>query len=390
MLVASLSILAVGRLLGVPELTVAGSTGITLIVIGAIWIYIRQVNIDVARIVSPNRIHAGSSINITLEISNRSRSSTPLLQSFDELKSLFGQLGVSQLSIPPISGGGRALNTYSYTCNQRGPIKIGPLKIKMRDPFGLVNRVVYESTETDLVVWPAVVYLAAPNMAGSNDDTFSASTSRQIGGNDHVGLRPYQIGDDLRHIHWRASARHDDLIMRQLETPLNNATIIILDKRATSYTRTSFERAVESVASIVSAFANEDRALRLLISSNSNNSEIFDSGIGRGRRFGESLLDELASVEPDPTVDGKAMLVGLNERLIRNKSYELSPVILVGGDPRDLTPLTNSIQTSTSAVMSVAFISGRYDQTSLIPNLMVVNEADSFQKIWQSNIGALS
>lgn len=390
MLVASLSILAVGRLLGVSELTVAGSTGIALTATGTIWIYIRQINIDVVRTVSPKRIHAGSSINITLEISNRGRSSTPLLQSFDELKSTFGQPGVSQLSIPPISGGGRAMNTYSYTCNQRGRIKIGPLKIKASDPFGLVSRVVYESIETDLVVWPAVVSIGAPYMPGSNDDTFSASTSRQVGGSDHVGLRPYQIGDDLRHIHWRASARHDNLIMRQLETPLDDATIIILDTSATSYTRTSFERAAAAVASLVAAFANDDRTFRLLICSNPNSPEIFDSGIGNGKRFSESLLDELAAIEPDPTVDQSAMLAGLNACLIQNKNHELNPVILVGGDPRDLTSVMNSLKASTSAVMGVAFISGRYDQTSLIPNMIFVNEADSFQKIWQANIGALS
>ncbi|HXN31116.1 MAG TPA: DUF58 domain-containing protein, partial [Polyangiaceae bacterium] len=40
---------------------------------------------------------------------------------------------------------------------------------------------------------------------------------------------PYQVGDEIRHVDWRASARRDDLIVRQMRTESNQNVIFALD-----------------------------------------------------------------------------------------------------------------------------------------------------------------
>ena len=72
-------------------------------------------------------------------------------------------------------------------------------------------------------------------------------------------LREYAPGDDLRHVHWRSTARRGHLMMRQNETRRRAPVLLMLDVRPATHDRASFERAVEAVASIATAL---DRAGR--------------------------------------------------------------------------------------------------------------------------------
>jgi uncharacterized protein (DUF58 family) len=56
----------------------------------------------------------------------------------------------------------------------------------------------------------------------------SAAAPRAGSGNEVFGIREYRPGDSLRRIHWRSSARHGDLVVREYEPPgLQTLTIVV-------------------------------------------------------------------------------------------------------------------------------------------------------------------
>jgi uncharacterized protein (DUF58 family) len=109
---------------------------------------------------------------------------------------------------------------------------------------------------------------------------------------DFHTLREYAPGDDLRHVHWRSTARRGHLMMRQNETRRRTPVLVLLDVRPGSHDRASFERAVEACASIVTAIERSDRPVEVMLSTGRM--------IGTpGRRHLGTVMDELAVVEPN-------------------------------------------------------------------------------------------
>jgi uncharacterized protein (DUF58 family) len=77
-------------------------------------------------------------------------------------------------------------------------------------------------------------------------------------------LRDYVPGDDLRRVHWRQSARRDDLVVRQTDPSPRLSLTVVHDLHANQYTAPAFERAVSAVASLAGSAAHHRRPLRLI------------------------------------------------------------------------------------------------------------------------------
>ena len=74
----------------------------------------------------------------------------------------------------------------------------------------------------------------------------------QQGGEDFYTLREYVQGDDLRFVHWPSSAKMDELMIRQLETPWQSRALVMVDVRARAFENADcFEKAVKGAASVV-------------------------------------------------------------------------------------------------------------------------------------------
>src|SRR4029079_12413593 len=113
----------------------------------------------------------------------------------------------------------------------------------------------------DVVVYPRVHDIVAPPEVGGLDldRDHPAVRARVEPSGDFMTLRDYAPGDDLRHVHWRSTARRGHLMMRQNETRRRAPALVLLDVRPGAHDRHSLERAVDACASIASAL---DRASR--------------------------------------------------------------------------------------------------------------------------------
>ena len=137
----------------------------------------------------------------------------------------------------------------------RGVHRIGPLLGRVTDPLGLAE-CSRELIDADrLVVLPPVVALhGLPGALGAGEGTAGAALAHQGKGASDVVVRPYRHGDELRRVHWRSTARHDELMVRLEERPWRGGTTVLLDRRDAAHrgrgVGSSLEFAVGLAASI--------------------------------------------------------------------------------------------------------------------------------------------
>lgn len=150
---------------------------------------------------------------------------------FDALpsKHLAGALPFAQTRLP--ARGGTAL-AFRVTGADRGDAPLGELAIRVRTPLGLASRTFRHAT-TDRV-------LVAPSLAGVKRFRWLAvhhrlatvgvrSTPRRGEGRSFSRLRDYTVGDDPRHIDWKATARRGHPITREFTVEQSQTVYIMVD-----------------------------------------------------------------------------------------------------------------------------------------------------------------
>lgn len=102
--------------------------------------------------------------------------------------------------------------TYGVRYAARGRHEIGPARVRVRDVLGLAERE-FRPTETDaLTVYPSV----HPLSSDGHRHLFALARTDRIDEREEFDhLREYVQGDTLRDIHWKASAKRDDLVVTE-------------------------------------------------------------------------------------------------------------------------------------------------------------------------------
>ncbi len=283
-------LVATGRLLGIFELFLLGAAGVVLVV-GALLVVRRTpLRLDVSRTLHPPRVHAGSPSRVELSVRNRSARRTPLLTVRDPV----GRGRSATVALAPLGQSQTVRAAYRLPTERRGILRVGPLAVEVSDPFGLAALSTKAAPLTELTVWPAVVDVDPLPHTVSDDPHGGADQASALaaGGEDFYALRPYAPGDDLRRVHWRSTARWDELLVRQDERPWQGRATVLLDCRRGCHSPASFERAVSAAASVIVACWRRHFLLRLVDTTG------FDSGGAAGTAHVESLLERLATVQP--------------------------------------------------------------------------------------------
>jgi uncharacterized protein (DUF58 family) len=159
--------------------------------------------------------------------------------------------------------------SYPVRADVRGRYTIGPLSVRLTDPFGLVELTRSFAQTDDLVVTPVVSPLPGVRLGGDwSGGGDSVARAVAASGSDDAATREYRHGDDLRKVHWRSTARVGELMVRRAEQPFQNRATLLLDGRLTAHRGdgpgSSFEYAVSAIASIGVALARAGFVLRLL------------------------------------------------------------------------------------------------------------------------------
>ena len=245
-----------------------------------------------SRSVAPARVPVGHAAEVRLVLENVSFLPTGLLLLEDEVPYTLG--GRPRFTVDRIGPGQKRTVRYPVRSDARGRYRLGPLRLRLADPFGLVELTRSFSATDQLTVVPAVHPLPAVRMGGAwESGGESVSRSVAIRGDDDAATREYRNGDDLRKVHWRSTARVGKLMVRREERPWQSRATLLLDGRAGAHRGdgpgTSLEWAISAVASIGVHAARRGFTVHLLTDSGAaaGGADLSDEGL---------LLDHLADL----------------------------------------------------------------------------------------------
>ena len=207
-------------------------------------------------------------------------------------------------------------------------------------------------------MFPHVDVIMAPPGGGDRDPLGTAVHHRSIGrqGDEFYSLREYVVGDDLRRVHWRSTARNDELMVRQDEMPWQDRTTVVLDVRRAAHSEESIERAVSAAASVVTAAFRFQHHLRLV------SSDGVDAGLGNSLGHVEAIMEYLATVD----ASGHGSLRGLLDRLRRSPQAGSLVAVLGKATKNELEALA-SLRRSFGAVVVVVTDGAERPTTGNLP-----------------------
>lgn len=143
---------------------------------------------------------------------------------------------------------------YELCINRRGLYRFGPMRISSRFPLGIGERGHVVEGESDLLVYPAIGRLLPGWKRRDRDLAESASRANARMGifdDDFHSIREYRAGDSSRAIHWRSSARHGQMMVKEYQQHREAELIVLLDFYLTSeFTESLRETAVSLAATL--------------------------------------------------------------------------------------------------------------------------------------------
>lgn len=231
---------------GWQEMAVVAAGILVLLLLAALFM-IGHTNLDVRLTTEPPRVTVGDPVTGEVEVRNKAK--TPLLPV--RLGLPVGHGGVA-FDLPALRPGSSHAELFVVPTERRGVIEVGPVTTGRGDPVGLFRREVTWSDVHEIFVHPVITPLE-PLGAGLIRD-LEGNVSENVSQSDLAfhALREYAPGDDLRHIHWRSSARHGQLLVRQFLDTRRSHISVIVDSDAASYRDPEdYELAISAAASVM-------------------------------------------------------------------------------------------------------------------------------------------
>ncbi len=237
--------------LSLPELVAAGAALLALIAVALVWVWIPSRRPKLATSVQPSPALARSTVGVAVTLQlNGFRPAVVRAPISDgrrvRIWSRPGKAGTRSGSFPLAVG-------------DRGELTVGPFSVHRYDPLALARRRLGNGARSRLIIWPEMHH-SPPVTArvAAGEDRLPQVVAGQAATNaatdmEPAGLRSYVLGDELRLVHWTASARGRGMLIRTFDPAATVTPHVLFDDREISHTPESFELAVSVVASLIGA-----------------------------------------------------------------------------------------------------------------------------------------
>ena len=253
LLASGAALAACALLLGQPDLLRVAIFLVCLPLVAVALVVRTRYRLACARQLDPARVEAGQPTTVRLRLDNVSRMPSGVLLMEDALPYLLGSR--PRFVLDKVEPRGVREVAYPVQSSLRGRYRVGPLSVRLSDPFGLCELTRSFAASDVLTVTPQVLALPPVRLGGDwAGGGEAASRSLASSGTDDAATREYRHGDDLRRVHWRSTARVGELMVRREEQPFRSRATVLLDMRRTAHrgdgAGSSFEWAVVAAASI--------------------------------------------------------------------------------------------------------------------------------------------
>ncbi|WP_148611352.1 DUF58 domain-containing protein [Nocardioides rubriscoriae] len=241
------------------ELAVLGATCLLLPVV-CLPFLLGRTRVRVVISLEPSRVVAGGSVSGGVDVTN-----TAGRRMLPTLLELPVGASVHRYGVPALAAGATHEESFTVRTERRGVIGVGPALTRRGDALGLFSRDSVWAPLQEILVRPPLVPLEEMG-AGLLRDLEGVSTEA-LSQSDLAfhALREYVSGDDLRHVHWRSSAKatgasgEAQLLVRQyLDTRRSHATVVVDDAPGAWASEDAFETAMSAAASILVRAVTDD------------------------------------------------------------------------------------------------------------------------------------
>ena len=215
----------------------------------------------------------------------------------------------------------------SVRLGRRGIYRLDPPQLRQRDPLGFLERRVEAATTTEFVVFPRVYELEDSVLTRLFTDELAAERQQ------FDRLREYEPGDPLKNVHWKSSAKRDDLLVMEFAAAQEEETVHIAAEAADGY---ADEMAAAAATLALSAL---ESGLSVALT-------VPDGNVrpGEGDEHRKTLMRLLAETEaghlPNETRAGADVLVTVDSvgRTVRlaDREQDFDAVFGAGGQPAEV------------------------------------------------------
>jgi uncharacterized protein (DUF58 family) len=337
-LVGSIVLMVAGHLLGFALLLALGAAAFGAVV-ASVVISNRRPKVAVSREVYPDRVGRGGAAFARLRVHNPGSRWQAGFTAGDWVGERFRRVVVRSL-LP----GATANYSYELPTDTRGKHNVGPLTLDRADPLGLGRSRLTTGDTATLWVHPRTLPMRAIAGGRPRHHHEGRTTDDSLRGSlDLREVREYVVGDEVRHLHWKATARTGKLMVREYIDPNQPRFTALLDTRAAQMPAPVFEEAVDLAASLVSASALADHKCRLVTPCG------VDAATTGGAPALRQLLDELCVL--DRCTETTALVPG---QLARAEGGSLAVVLsaITDADRASLAASANRFATVIVIVLS--------------------------------------
>ena len=206
---------------------------------------------------------------------------------------------------------------------RRGKYRFGPTRLMTMFPFALFNSEKRFDSRAEFHVFPKILTLQSRWRQRLRSRTGGVSTTARRNGpveGDFFGLREWQTGDSPKWIHWRTTARINELAVRQFEQQRRFDTCVLVDAFAADpKDAESVEAAISLAATFLVHLVGSPSNQVILAVAGKSGDAVFGGGSDQGkRRMLEVLADLVATSTPrlGEAAEKAMKMVGYTQDLI--------------------------------------------------------------------------
>lgn len=313
-LAAGIIAIVIGRIFAIVELFVIGAGFLVAVMVALLFVRLRRPRVSATRWVHPTVLVAGDTGRVDLRLEYQGTIRSTSFELAERVSRANATDDVARLSVAPLAPGTRSSAGYQLPTTVRGIVQLGPLGVEIRDPLGIATTTAVAAGTDSVTVAPRTYLLKMPVLGQGQLGRHLVVQARRLGQGEFHGLRTYVDGDEPRSIDWKASARSENLFVKEHTVEGLKRCTVVFDANPTSYLDADgFERGVTAAASLVHSSEQAGLTTRFVTS----------GGIDlRGPETVANTLSVLARIEPDSSPLGQ---------LDRDPGEGLGLIILVTG-----------------------------------------------------------
>jgi uncharacterized protein (DUF58 family) len=206
----------------------------------------------------------------------------------------------------------------SAICTRRGQYHLGPWTLEASDPFGLFLVRIHYPEQTDIIIHPPMHTNVPVTLPAGESSGRERSRQRALQATVNAAtVREYQPHDPLRLVHWKATARHGDLMVRQFDLDATGDIWLLTDLDSTAQLGQEMDGTEEHLIILAASLAGQ--ALRVNrkvgLATYGARPQLLPPATGQGQQWG--LLRALALAQADSTTGLAAALHDLTRVIQR-------------------------------------------------------------------------